>query len=414
MILIQQRLELARITFARHLKAGGNLVHGRYMSSKSISKLLKENEHDKETSKKNYIENYGVRTTRFSKGKANPARYLRRSFVPKNVPGDGSLNAVSATVKFDNEIMKTLPVRQCTTVTTCESYDLKKCLELLNHNGMRPVNLIAGEIVAFKYRCNGIEGDIMILGQTGSVVCWGFDEKIVIEKITPLIQVASINPLIVEDYESEDMDYAELTTFEEQETMRNNLNISQDFNADSLLIGDIILINSIDPALGILDKAAFSSGLSRSTSLAILENEMEKHISNTRIITEKISRGLKLNVKESDALKSIGKLFLIRGRLNLYSELIETPDLYWSEPKLEVIYKNVSRYLDISPRINILNSKLDYSTDECRAILSLLNERNSSFLEWIIIYLITFEVCFELFHFYRDYKKEQRKNIESL
>lgn len=391
----------------------GKSMSIRTLSLRSTNSSYKEFETDTkqvESSRKN-TENYGVKTTRFTKGKANPARYLRRSFVPKNVPGDDSLNAVSRTYNFDNEIMRVLPIRQCTTLTTCERYDLKKCLALLNYNGMKPSNLISGEIVAFKYRSHGTEGEIMVLGQTGTIVSWGFEEKIVVEKIVPLIQNASINPLTVEEYESEDMDYAELTTLEEQETIRRNLNISSDFNADSLLVGDIILINAINPTLGILDKAAFSSGLSRSTSLAILENEMEKHIANTRIVTEKISRGLKLKVKESDALKSIGKLFLIRGRLNLYSELIETPDLYWSEPKLEVIYKNVSRYLDISPRINVLNSKLDYSTDECRAIISLLNERNSSFLEWIIIYLITFEVCFELFHFYRDYQKDQQKSI---
>ncbi|CAI6442802.1 CMF_HP2_G0012080.mRNA.1.CDS.1 [Saccharomyces cerevisiae] len=74
-----------------------------------------------------------------------------------------------------------------------------------------------------------------------------------------------------------------------------------------------------------LDKAAFSSGLSRSTNLAVLEEAMEKHISKTRTITENISKGTKLNLRSSDALKSIGRLFLIRGKLNLYSELIETP-----------------------------------------------------------------------------------------
>ena len=175
-------------------------------------------------------------------------------------------------------------------------------------------------------------------------------------------------------------------------------------NADqSFLCGDLILINSLDSDQGMLDKAAFSSGLSRSTNLAVLEEAMEKHILKTRTITENISRGTKLNLKSSDALKSIGRLFLIRGKLNLYSELIETPDLYWSEPQLEEIFKNVSRYLDIAPRINILNSKLDYSTDECRALISLLNERNSTFLEWIIIYLIAFELCFEIYHFYQKH-----------
>ncbi|KAJ9570340.1 MIOREX complex component 10 [Nakaseomyces glabratus] len=356
------------------------------------------------------IDSYGVKTTKFTKGIANPTRYLRRSFVPRSK----KVNAVdteSEDDKFESSILKTLVIKPCTTVTTGERYDLGKCLEILNINGFQPSNLIPGEIVSFNYRTNGIDGTIMILGQTGSVVCWGVDERTALIEIVPLISEATVNKLEVEEYETEDMDYIEIESAEDLENLRSHSGIQSDPKTNSRLIGDVILINSIEKSEGILDKAAFSSGLSRSTALAVLENAMERHISNTRIITEKISTGLKLKVKESDALKSIGRLFLIRGRLNLYSELIETPDLYWSEPELEIIFKDVSRYLDISPRINILNSKLDYSTDECRAILSLLNERNSSFLEWIIIYLITFEVIFELFHFYKS-NQESTKRVE--
>lgn len=99
--------------------------------------------------------------------------------------------------------------------------------------------------------------------------------------------------------------------------------------------------------------------------------------------------------------------------MNLYSELIETPDLYWSEPFLEKIYNNVSKILDINSRISIMNRKLDYATEEQRAFLSVLNEKKSTRLEWIIILLIMVEVVFEIHHYYERYedKKEKKREI---
>ena len=142
-----------------------------------------------------------------------------------------------------------------------------------------------------------------------------------------------------------------------------------------------------------------------------LEATLDSHIEKTREFTESLSRGRKLNISEKAVLQSTGRLFLMRGKLNLYSELIETPDLYWSEPQLEKIYRQISRNLDIQPRISILNTKLDYATDEARALMAVLNEKKGTRLEWIIIYLITVEVCFELFHFYEKYQDIYNKKV---
>lgn len=354
---------------------------------------------ERETYKGNKPVDTKIKTMKTLKNSKNPTRFLRRSFVPNHrVEENGRDNLEDVLSK------KYLKVKNCITITTGEGYDLKECVRLLNSQGLQPINLVPDEIVTFGYQDNGDKGEIMILGQNGSIVSWGFSESTVRNRVVPLVEAASINPLNGEEFETEDMDYVELKKKQDLDKVFSSKNeVTPKIAGESFLSGDLIIINSLDSDQGMLDKAAFSSGVSRSTNLAVLEKAMEKHISKTRTITENISKGTKLNLRSSDALKSIGRLFLIRGKLNLYSELIETPDLYWSEPQLEDIFKNVSRYLDIGPRINILNSKLDYSTDECRALISLLNERNSTFLEWIIIYLIAFELCFEIYHFYQKY-----------
>lgn len=292
-------------------------------------------------------------------------------------------------------------IRPVTAITTAESYDLQKTIDLLSRKGYQPTTLIPNEIISFKYLHDGCRGDIMVLAQNGSIVSWGFNETVMRDEILPLVSTARVNSLLDSQYESEDLDYVEL----ENEDDMNNLKRDYSINDESCVTNELIIINGVEHEKALLDKAAFSSGISRSTRLAVLEVALDAHIEKTREFTESLSRGKKLNISEKAVLQSTGRLFLMRGKLNLYSELIETPDLYWSEPQLEKLYRQISRNLDIQPRISILNTKLDYATDEARALMAVLNEKKGTRLEWIIIYLITVEVCFELYHFYEKYQE---------
>lgn len=277
-------------------------------------------------------------------------------------------------------------VKPCTTFTVCESYDFDKILE---NDHLNAQVLIPNEILYLKFEK---KHDVLI-SCNGSLVVWGMDESNVEKKVLPLLESYMVSSYPY--HESEDMDYVE----------------TDQLDSSSYLDEDTIVINSKDTEQGLLDKAAFSSGLSRSTRLAIIENSLERHISETRKMSENLSIGKKLNLTEKELLKSTGRLFLLRGKLNLYSELIEIPDLYWSEPNLEKIYRQISNNLDISPRISILNKKLDYATDESRALMATLNEEKSTRLEWIIIYLIMIEVCFEVFHFYERFTDVKEKQV---
>ncbi|KAH3669114.1 hypothetical protein WICMUC_005078 [Wickerhamomyces mucosus] len=306
-----------------------------------------------------------------------------------------SLNSTQKITKSNSIVDSAIAqnkLKPVTTYTTCENYDFDKLVKQENLRGTMKV-LIPNEILHLKFQN---EYDVLIL-ESGTIIGWGIDEKSLEEKVLPLFKDSMIGKY---DYpESEDMDYISLNE-------KSQLPVVD----ESYIVEEVIIIDSRNEDKALLDKAAFSSGLSRSTRLAILENALERHIQKTRRLTEGISKGSKISITERELLRLTGRLFLLRGKLNLYSELIETPDLYWSEPNLEKIYKMVSNILDISPRISILNKKLDYATDESRALMSTLNEKKSTRLEWIIIILITIEVGFESFHFYENYYLDASDN----
>lgn len=274
-----------------------------------------------------------------------------------------------------------------TSLTVGESIDLK---------AVKGEVVIPDEVVMTKYEGH----DVMVLSN-GTVVGWGFTES---EMVDAVIRGNAIKGLVdqavVEEYEtweSEEMDWVELNV-----TTNEPLN-----QGNSYLQGEIMVLQGPKK---ILDKAAFAIGMSRLTRLLVLENSLEQHLQLSKSNAEHLSKGLRITTSELAFLQLTGKLFLLRGRLNLYLELIETPDLYWTEPTLEKIYDSVSKTLDINSRILILNRKLDYATDEQRAFLTVLSEKKGTRLEWIIIILIMVEVAFELFHFYEDYK--HRPNMD--
>ncbi|KAG7663257.1 uncharacterized protein J8A68_003257 [[Candida] subhashii] len=285
-----------------------------------------------------------------------------------------------------------------TSVTVGESINFEKLLPCIQ--GYDYQIIIPEEVI--NITCHDVSsdqpGNLMILSN-GTLVGWNLDEDEILVKFLPIIK-SSIESRY-EVFESEDLDWIELKSLP-----KSPLN-----NGNSYLHGEIMIIQGISQEKRILDMAAFAVGISRSTRLSILEDQLEEHLSIAKENSEILANGYQITASEHEFLKLTGKLFLLRGKLNLYSELIDTPDLYWGEPTLEKIYNSVSAILDINSRIAILNRKLDYATEEQRAFLSVLNEKKSTRLELIIILLILVEVLFEIFHFYEKYeeKKEAKK-----
>jgi uncharacterized Rmd1/YagE family protein len=283
--------------------------------------------------------------------------------------------------------------------------------------------------------------DIIVL-ENGSLVAWGMDESAVRHDIVPVLAPAEVRSY--KTAETEDMDYVEEIPENDQQDL--NAGDSNEMyvymcdahaasetaslrclryvvNADrrssaslqdaaiqssqrvskSGMIGDVIYIRGETNELRLLDKAAFSSGLARNTKLAALEISLENYISSIKVIGDTLASGGKFTLRGKDVLRITGKLLQIRGQLNLYSELIETPDLYWSEPELESLYTLISRKMDIAPRISILNTKLDYASDIVSILKSQISEEQSTRLEWAIIILIMIEVIIEFIHFAEKY-----------
>jgi uncharacterized Rmd1/YagE family protein len=74
-----------------------------------------------------------------------------------------------------------------------------------------------------------------------------------------------------------------------------------------------------------------------------------------------ISGALKL--RRHDALKMTGRLFKLRRDVNLVSNVLDVPELFWSEASLKELYDAVREYVEIKPRVQVLNEKLGVASD---------------------------------------------------
>jgi uncharacterized Rmd1/YagE family protein len=253
-------------------------------------------------------------------------------------------------------------------------------------------------------------GDVFIF-PSGTIVAWDMPEDTMIRMATSLLLPTTLNPHL-ERIETEDLEYLE-----------DPNKSTSDIKGDTIILGtkprhpeanaEPSFAAEIDPQVQslqksqsardvdiVLAKIAFSSGLARSTKLAVLESLLNDYFDSTRSIPTMLSRGSGLPFTRAFVLRKTGELLSIRAQLNLYSELTDSlPDIFWDsrhELGLERSYDQIGRALDVGVRIKTLNEKMDYSQEISSILRAQLSEQHGHRLEWIIIALITIEVGFEV------------------
>lgn len=73
-----------------------------------------------------------------------------------------------------------------------------------------------------------------------------------------------------------------------------------------------------------------------------------------------------LKLRRADALRLTGKLFKLRRDVNLVSNVLDTPELFWSEASLKGLYDACREYFEIDQRAQVLNEKLSVASDLVR------------------------------------------------
>lgn len=257
---------------------------------------------------------------------------------------------------------------RCTAYCTADSYSLPRLIAYLKESNRNPTLYKDVTHVLYPREGGGNAGDIFYFPY-GAVIFFGFSEE---EEISLLnnLKDFEIQPLAVR--ECDELSYLYGTPFK----------IHQD---------DITLPDSSP-----LVKLALAYGTAQSVKLTTFENTIRETIQKTRPLPENLYKKGKIFLSRKEISRKIGELFIERNSINLHSDILDTPEFFWEYPEVELYYRTVVNYLDLAPRVEVLNKRLDIVRELLEMLGNELNHQHSSALEWTIICLIVIEVFIAL------------------
>ena len=163
------------------------------------------------------------------------------------------------------------------------------------------------------------------------------------------------------------------------------------------VFNDMITLRSGDHMI----KLTMSHAIAQSTKLSYFEQQMANQMAEAQHVPRRLALTGKLGMKRHEVVKILGALFKSRVDVNLSSNMLDTPNFFWdSEPTLHPLYTAVREYLEIKPRIQVLNERCRVFLDLAEILSDSIADTKMSRLTWIIILLIglsIFVTCSEVF-----------------
>jgi uncharacterized Rmd1/YagE family protein len=230
----------------------------------------------------------------------------------------------------------------------------------------------------------------MFVFSYGVVVFWNFTERQEKDLLADLAFATSsatgetipltTMPLDEEDFETEEFHFEYST-----EISRPRV-----FN-------DMITLRSGDHMI----KLAISHGISQSTKLCFFEEVMARQMADAKDVPRRLAMTGQLGMKREEVFRILGRLFKSRVEVNLSSNMLDVPNFFWeSEPTLYPLYLAVREYLEIKPRIQVLNERCRVFLDLAEILSDSIADNRTSHQTWIIIILIIISIivtCSEVF-----------------
>ncbi|KAJ8324628.1 Sad1-interacting factor 3 [Batrachochytrium dendrobatidis] len=154
------------------------------------------------------------------------------------------------------------------------------------------------------------------------------------------------------------------------------------------IFNDMITLKSSSPLI----KLTISHGLAQSVKLSLFENAMEETIDGATPLPRMMAKYGQVKMSRIEIMKIVGQLFRLKMNVNLVSNVLDTPEIFWAEPELEGLYNAIRGYLEISQRAKLLNSRADVLSDLLDMLSEHLNSNEMTFITWVVIVLIFFAV----------------------
>ena len=264
---------------------------------------------------------------------------------------------------------------KCISCCSCDTYNIKELhIYFKNHKNYPVCKLYDNnEVLHLQHVTDNNTHLEIFLFAYGCIVLWGCDEEFTLKFIDYIkkYSVRTLHSTVIECdlYKISDTN----ETYIEGGTDVMHI---EDGNASIML--------------------TFSYGLSQSVKLITFEDSVARTIEENKGLPFELMNTGKTSLSRISLAKKIGSLFAKRHLINLNSSILDTPEFFWKRPKYEPYYKMIIENLELVQRIKVLNDRLNIIHELYNILSDELQHTNSSRLEWIIIFLILFEVVLSI------------------
>lgn len=138
---------------------------------------------------------------------------------------------------------------------------------------------------------------------------------------------------------------------------------------------DMITLRSGDHMI----KLAMSHAIAQSTKLSFFEERMANTMAEAQNIPRRLALTGDLGMKREENVRILGRLYMTRVDVNLSSNMLDVPSFFWdSEPTLNPLYSAVREYLEINPRIQMLNERCKVFLDLASILSEAIGDKKMS------------------------------------
>jgi len=132
--------------------------------------------------------------------------------------------------------------------------------------------------------------------------------------------------------------------------------------------------------------------VSQSVALDYYSQQTNKLLEEANYHTQSLERRGKLDISGISLKKYIGKTLLLKNRISENLYIFDSPPETWEDENLNKIDLGLKKTFDLQERFRHVSEGLQIVKDNLELFKDLLQYRNSTLLEWIIILLILVEV----------------------
>lgn len=152
------------------------------------------------------------------------------------------------------------------------------------------------------------------------------------------------------------------------------------------VLNDVIYLNTEF----YFNKMVISNAIAQSLKLDYFENIVEMTIESVKDLPLCVEKEGKVAKSRKEVLKLIGKLHRLKFNLNLISNILDEPEILWHHPEHQSLYQSLNHYLEIKPRVAVLNLRCDIIHGILDILSKNISTSNSERFELIMVILVVF------------------------